>query len=452
MQSTPANNPLRAIPSVDRVLRELGDCPLPKPLVAHIVRETLSQIRRDGGGELPAIMDQIRDALRQTALSRIRPVINGTGIIIHTNFGRSPLAPAAAEALCQIASSYTNLEFDLSTGQRGRRSGYLQAALSLLCNAQGAMVVNNCAAALVLILRHFAAAPPRNKVIISRGELVQIGGGFRVPEILESSGAQLKEIGTTNRTTLDDYRKAMDGDAAMILVVHRSNFFMEGFVESPAIGQIAQLARDAQIPLVHDLGSGALFETTQLGGQEHEPTPAESLAHGASLVTFSGDKLLGGPQAGIIAGQAELVKRLERDPLFRALRCDKLVLAALQATVDLHLGSQKAPILEMMDMNLEHLSARAMGIVQQLPDLPIAIGHCQSQIGGGSLPKTRLPSVCLELQPAGASLEELAQRLRMGEPPVVGRIEDDLLKLDLRTIFPHQDQDLARRLAEVFFA
>src|SRR4029077_2537769 len=267
--------------------------------------------------------------------SRLQSVINGTGIVIHTNFGRAPLSSEAMHALSEIGAAYSNLEYDLAKGERGERGFYVESALALLCEAEGATVVNNCAAALLLIVQHFTrkAGRPRPQlarrgevaleVVISRGELVQIGGGFRISEILEASGAKLREVGATNKTTLEDYARAVGPETAMILKVHRSNFFMSGFVESPSSNQISALAKKHRIPFVEDLGSGAMIATESLGITEHEPTPGDVLKAGADLVCFSGDKLFGGPQAGIIAGRKRFVTALKREPLFRALRCDK---------------------------------------------------------------------------------------------------------------------------------
>src|SRR4051794_30427755 len=340
---------LRSIPSVDRIFRELGETDLPRPAVLAVIRRELAQARDHLSQPPPSnrepqnidIVAAIRAALDDLRRARIQPVINGTGILIHTNFGRSPLGPAVIDSLAQIAGNYNNLEYDLTGGARSGRAAYLEHNLALLCEAEAATVVNNCAAALLLALRHFASRPPRVEVVISRGELVQIGGGFRVPEILEASGASLREVGTTNRTALDDYRRAVCPQTAMVLKVHRSNFYMGGFVESPPSEQLSALAREANVPFVEDLGSGATFPTESLSKDpaiaEHEPTPAEVLRQGADLVCFSGDKLLGGPQAGILAGRRDLVAALKKDPFFRALRCDKLILTALQTTVDLHL-------------------------------------------------------------------------------------------------------------------
>ena len=336
---------LRAIPSVEKVLQALGDTPLPRPIVVDVVRRELAALRsrKTTIPEPAVVLDRVRARLGDVGHSRIQPVINGTGILIHTNFGRAPLAPAAIASVSAIGSNYSNLEYDLTGGARGGRAAYLEHGLAVLCGAEAATVVNNNAAALVLILRHLCRAE-RNDVVISRGELVQIGGGFRIPEVLESSGARLREVGTTNQTSLSDYARAITRQTALVLKVHRSNFFMDGFVESPLAEDIAALARRKRVPFVEDLGSGAMVDTGTVEGIEHEPTPAEVLRRGVDLVCFSGDKILGGPQAGIIAGSRKLVAGLKREPLFRALRCDKLILAALEATVDVYLrGTARFP-------------------------------------------------------------------------------------------------------------
>jgi L-seryl-tRNA(Ser) seleniumtransferase len=368
-------------------------------------------------------------------------VINGTGIVVHTNLGRSPLPQGAGETLRNVASSYNNLELDLTTGDRGTRGAYLERALAVLCQAEAVTVVNNCAAALVLIVRHFTQK--KNEVVISRGELVQIGGGFRIGEILEASGAKLREVGATNKTTLADYARAIGKQTALILKVHRSNFFMSGFVESPSTADVAALARKKRVPLVEDLGSGAMSATEQIGLHHHEPTPAEALKDGADLVCFSGDKLFGGPQAGIIAGGKRLIAALKSEPLFRALRCDKLVFAALQTTVDLHLNqvTSEIPALALLQIPKDELRARAAAMVTRLQGLPvkITIGSGTSKVGGGALPRSILPSITIDFLPDDFSIQEFARALRHSVPPVIGYIGDGRFKLDLRTIFSHQD-------------
>ena len=461
MSATGANRPapvnksketitLRRIPSVDRLVQEVSPTRVPRPLVVAIIRRELEMLRREP--KIPgfeSVLERVRLKIENCRLSRIQTVINGTGIVIHTNLGRSPLGEEVVRALADIATSYNNLEYDLVSGERGGRASYLEQGLALLCEAESATVVNNCAAALVLILRHFTTEG-RKQVVISRGELVQIGGGFRIPEILEASGARLIEVGTTNKTTLEDYRKAISSETALLLKVHRSNFYMDGFVESPSTEELSTLARKLKIPLVEDLGSGAMVSPSEyLLEVANEPTPAGVLACGVDLVCFSGDKLMGGPQAGIIAGNESLVKALKNEPFFRALRCDKLILGALQCTVDLYLAgiadrheNRKAiPILEMMALLPDELRTRASNIVSSLREVRVRaeIGIGESRIGGGTLPRTRIPSVTIDLIPDRTTLNEFSARLRNSEPPVIGYISEGRLKLDLRTVFPRQD-------------
>jgi L-seryl-tRNA(Ser) seleniumtransferase len=440
---------LRAIPAVERLLQAMGETDLPRPTVLSLIRRELAALRSED--EIPdfeALLAQMHAALDSLRLQRIQPVINGTGIILHTNFGRAPLGAAVAESLSAIAQSYNNLEYDLNAGERGSRAAYLEHNLALVCGAEAATVVNNCAAALVLILRHFTAKKPR--VIISRGELVQIGGGFRIPEILQASGAQLSEVGTTNKTSLQDYANAIGPETAIILKVHRSNFFMGGFVESPATKEIAKLARAKRLVLVEDLGSGAIVPTEKLAPIEHEPTPEETLKCGVDLVCFSGDKLLGGPQAGIIAGKARYIAALKREAFFRALRCDKLVLTALQTTLDLYLAGEKpaVPALAMLQLSNDELRLRAEKLLTRLRDLPVcaSVGKGKAQVGGGTLPRSIIPSVTIDLSLKNPRLNDVAARLRHSTPPVVGYIAGGKFKLDLRTVFPRQDEELARVL------
>ena len=470
---------LRGIPSVDKLALALGDSGLPHPTVVATIRRELAALRKHGS--IPAfedILSHLRSALGDVRASRIQPVINGTGILIHTNFGRAPLGPAVMEAVSRIALQYNNLEYGLLEGGRGKRAGYLEQNLALLCGAEAATVVNNNASALVLILRHFCRdeAPGaagdkgqrnrlhRNHVVISRGELIQIGGGFRIPEILEASGAQLREVGTTNKTSLGDFARAITRKTALILKVHRSNFFMDGFVDSPSTEAISKLARSKRVPFAEDLGSGAVIQTQSVPGLEHEPTPAEVLHKGVDLVCFSGDKLLGGPQSGIIAGKERLVSALKREPLFRALRCDKLILAALEATVDIYLrnssglptgngphnsaSNYEIPLLAMLHTSNDELQARAGKIIVALDGLPLtaAIGRGRAQIGGGALPRSTVQSTTLEITHEKLKPQELAARLRSHTPPIVGYIERGRLKLDLRTVFAGQDAEIVAAL------
>ena len=451
----------RVIPAVNKILDSLGEkasparIDLPRPLIVDVVRQELAQIRLQHQiPEFAGIVDLVQASLEKLRASRIQPVINGTGVVIHTNLGRSPLPQGAGEALRNTASSYNNLELDLTTGDRGGRGVYLERALALLCQTEAATIVNNCAAALVLIVRYFIQAKldrlnrssshrAQPEAIISRGELVQIGGGFRIGEILETSGAKLREVGATNKTTLGDYARAIGKQTALILKVHRSNFFMSGFVESPSTADLSALARKKRVPFVEDLGSGAMSATEQIGLHHHEPTPVEVLKDGADLVCFSGDKLFGGPQAGIIVGKKRLIAALKSEPLFRALRCDKLVFAALQTTVDLHLNqvTSEIPALALLQIPKDELRARAAAMVTRLQGLPvkITIGSATSKIGGGTLPRSILPSITLDFLPEDSSVQDFARVLRHSVPPVIGYIGDGRFKLDLRTIFSHQD-------------
>ena len=450
----------RQIPAVSRILDALGQCDLPRPLIVQLVRRKLSQIRANNDvPEFESIVAGVRRSLEELRASRLQPVVNGTGIVIHTNFGRAPLPSKAMHALNEIGAAYSNLEYDLAKSERGGRGVYVESALAALCEAEAATVVNNCAAALLLIVTHFTKrksdrrtsnAEPRTEVVISRGELVQIGGGFRISEILEASGAKLREVGATNKTTFEDYAHAVGPETAMILKVHRSNFFMNGFVESPSSNEIRALARKNRIPFVEDLGSGAIAATEKFTLVEHEPTVSEVLRMGVDLVCFSGDKLFGGPQVGIIAGKRRFVSALKRDPFFRALRCDKLILSALQATTELHLAENfdAIPILNLLATSVAELEQRADKIVTQLRSVSIEAKaeRTHSQIGGGALPRSKIESVAIELRSKYFSADEMATRSRTGNPPVIGYIAKDAFKLDIRTVFPSQDEKLTASL------
>ncbi len=432
----------RQIPAVNTVLDSLDGHDLPRPVVLDVVRRELKRERKRPRISKPAaIVERIQQRLTDLKRSRLQTVINATGVIIHTNLGRAPLASEAVEALSRIAGSYANLEQDLATGSRGQRAGYVEHAMTVLCGSQAAMIVNNCAAALVLIARHFIGE--KTEIIISRGEMVQIGGGFRIGEILEASGAVLREVGATNKTNVSDFARAITNRTALILKVHRSNFFMGGFVASPATRDLAALAHKRRIPFVHDLGSGATFDTRKQGLEEHEPTAHEAINEGADLVCFSGDKLFGGPQAGIIAGKKNYIEALKGEPLFRALRCDKLVLAGLQTTVDLHLSASDStlPVPAFMRLTKDELRARAAAMLVRLRGLPlqISIGRGSGNVGGGSLAQSVIPSVTLDIVPEQCPVQEFAAKLRSSSPPVIAYVSGGAVKLDLRTIFPAQD-------------
>jgi L-seryl-tRNA(Ser) seleniumtransferase len=439
--------PARAV--IGKITASRGDPGLPRPFLVGIVRQHLAELRR--AGEIPGfdeIVGELRTRLTHLAQSRLQPIINGTGIILHTNFGRAPLGPAAVHALGEIAANYNNLEYDLATGTRGKRGASLESALALLCQSEAATIVNNCAAALVLIVRHFTKMKP--EVIISRGELVQIGGGFRIGEIIGASGARLREVGATNKTTLDDYGAALGPETGFILRVHQSNFFMSGFAEAPPNEQIAELARAHRLPFVVDLGSGAMVRGEKLHLLEREPSPAETLQKGAALVCFSGDKLFGGPQAGVIAGKKTFIGALKREPVFRALRCDKLIFAALQATVDAHLREdwKEIPALQLLRVSLDDLRGRGAALVRQLAARPLEcrVVEASGEMGGGTLPGSVIPSIALEITCEMLSPDELAERLRQATPPVIGYIVRGKVRLDLRTIFPGQDEIVANTL------
>ena len=440
------NPTLRAIPGVDTLLEAVADCPLPRPLVVNTIRAELAAIRKaENIPAAAAITETIRQRLDDLALSRLQPVINGTGVVVHTNLGRAPIAPPTN-------TGYTNLEIDLATGRRGKRAAYVEQCLAELCGAEAAMVTNNCAAALVLIVRQLTAT--KKEVVISRGELVQIGGGFRIPDILETSDAVLREIGTTNRTNLEDYVKAIGADTGLLLKVHRCNFFMDGFVASPNRRELAALARKKRVPFVEDLGSGVLLPTEDWAEGHHETTPREVLKAGTDLVCFSGDKMLGGPQAGIIAGKTKHIAALKKHPFFRALRCDKLILTALQDAAETYLRAEgeSLPLNQALQADPTTLKRRANKLAKALADLPlqVTVREGASQVGGGALPQATLPSITLDLVPDDMALKEFATRLRRAALPVIGVIQGQRFRLDLRTVFPEQDKALTQSIQTIF--
>jgi L-seryl-tRNA(Ser) seleniumtransferase len=385
----------------------------------------------DAGWYAAAVAARLERADRPS----LRRVINATGVVLHTNLGRAPLAAAAQRAMVE-ASGYATLEVDLATGARGSRHDHCVDLLRELTGAEGALVVNNNAAAVVLALNTLAAG---REVVISRGELVEIGGSFRIPEIMGRSGASMREVGTTNRTHPGDYEAAVGPATALFLKVHRSNFRLEGFTSEVDVGTLGGAARQAGVPLLHDLGSGALLDLEPLG-LPREPTAREALAAGADVVTLSGDKLLGGPQAGIILGRAELIERMRENPLCRALRCDKLTLAALEATLALYRDPDRAraeiPVLRMLGATAEALAGRAHDLAQRLRDrgVPASTVAGTSAVGGGAYPGVELPTTLLALDPASGRADDLAGRLRSGEVPVVARVHDGAVVLDPRTV------------------
>ena len=440
-----AKNKLRAIPGVDTILEAVKECALPRPLVVRTIREELKIVRKSKVIPKPEeITYAVKERLRDLELSKLQPVINGTGVLIHTNLGRSPITVPSN-------GGYTNLEIDLATGKRGKRAEYLETCLAELCGAEATMVTNNCAAALVLILRHLTAE--KKEVVISRGELVQIGGDYRIPDILESTDARLKEIGTTNRTNLQDYSKAISKETGLILKVHRSNFFMEGFVGSPDRGELAALARKKRVPFVEDVGSGVFLPTESWANGHHEPTPKEVLKDGVDLACFSGDKMLGGPQAGIIAGKKMFIQASKRHPFFRALRCDKLILTSLQDAAEAYLKNQsdELPLHQCLTVDIKRLKKRADRLTKKLESssIKVTVSESHSQIGGGSLPQALLPSIAIDFFPKGISLKEFAAQLRRQSTPVIGVISNQRFRLDLKTIFPEQDKLLIESITKI---
>lgn len=448
-----ADNPFRALPSVDRLLaderlRALGGDP---PVLAGIVRQALDAARAAVAKGAPAPgEDQLVESVLGLAglvfRPSLRPVINATGVVIHTNLGRVPLSDDAIAAMAAVSAGYSNLELDLESGERGSRFIHLEAALRQLTGAEAAIAVNNNASALLLALSALAAG---REVIVSRGQAVEIGGGFRIPDVMRQSGARLVEVGTTNRTYLRDYEAAIGEETVAVMRVHASNFRITGFTESPDLRGLARVAHERGVLLLDDLGSGCLLDTTTFG-LAPEPTVQESVAAGADLALFSGDKLLGGPQAGVIVGRAELVERLRRHPLARAVRMDKASIAALTATLLHYLRGEvlrKVPVWLMIAATPEELRRRARRWARRIGP-PAKVVDGRSMIGGGSLPEESLPTSLLALPSAsGAAASDLARRLRLGEPPVVARIADDELLLDPRTVLPAQDADVVRAVS-----
>ncbi|HHL22013.1 MAG TPA: L-seryl-tRNA(Sec) selenium transferase [Aliiroseovarius sp.] len=449
-------NALRNLPSVDRLLQTEAVAELAArwghTLTVAAIRETLDAARAAirAGGPAPSPAELAVQAAERLAASlrpTLRPAINATGVIVHTNLGRAPLSAEARAAMNAVAVGYSNLEYDLEAGKRGSRYVHAEELLCRLTGAEAALVVNNNAAAVLLILMCFAQG---REVIISRGQLVEIGGGFRIPDVMRQSGAHLVEVGTTNRTYARDYEAAIGEKTVALMRVHRSNFRLLGFTHEPALAELVPLAEAEGLLLFDDLGSGTLLDTARYG-LTHEPTIQESVAAGASLVSCSGDKLLGGPQAGIILGRADLIARLKKFPLTRALRVDKTTLAGLQATLRHYLldeAAEKVPVWRMIGQSEAALAERAAAWQRELQARGVAaqIVPGRSTVGGGSLPGETLPTRLIAL--TADSPDALAARLRAGEPPVIARIEADRLVLDPRTVLPEQEETLWQRVAE----
>lgn len=460
-----SNGTLRNLPSVtslidSEVLREAAK-QFGQSAVTSAARQAVDRLRTElqrerQAVEMPspsALASQIANAISVQEASTIRPVINATGILLHTGLGRAPMAKEAAEAAAQAASGYCNVELDLPSGRRWQRSKIVERLLCELTGAEAAHVVNNNAGATGLVLASLATG---REVIVSHGELIEIGGGFRVPEVITAYGAILRPVGTTNRTRVQDYAAAIGEQTGAMLVVHPSNFRVEGFTESPHLGELAKLAQECQVPLVHDIGSGALIDFKQFGCSD-EPVASESIKAGVDLVFFSGDKLLGGPQCGIIVGRRNLVERVAKHPLSRALRVDKITLAALQATLKLYRNPANAlraiPLLRFLSTPLDQLKARTESLADRLranlKSWRVRTEQDETFVGGGTLPQQGVESWSLVMTPAegastGGCVETLARRLRESEPAVVGRVQGDRLILSLHGVFEEQDEPLAR--------
>ena len=450
----------RDLPSVETVMASaaLGELAqvYSRPWLVDLVRDQL-QVARDAigkGSDAPAaaeVAEEVRRAVKNITRPSPRPVINATGVVIHTNLGRAPLSQEAIDAATHAAQGYSDLELNLATGRRGSRQAHLQFLLRQLTGAEAALAVNNNASAVLLGLAALAAGMP---VIVSRGEAVEIGGGFRIPDVLVQSGASLVDVGTTNRTYARDYENAVTEETAAFLKAHASNFRVEGFTAAVEPAELVELGRRHQIPVLHDVGSGCLLNTEKYG-MAHEPTPQESVKAGVGLTFFSGDKLLGGPQAGIVVGTRELVARLERHPLARAVRIDKLSLASLNATLLHYLLNEaegKIPIWRMISVGAEEIERRALSwqsaLETKAPETKTTVTPARSAIGGGSLPGETLPSwvLAIHCQVTPGGPDAVLARLRQGETPVVARILDGQVLLDPRTVLPEEEPDLIKCL------
>ena len=452
MRAIPSIEQLRQRPAMRALELEFG-----RAAVVEALREEAAAIRRAAGGG-DALPDDVADAIARAVPERLaatrraslRAVINATGVIVHTNLGRAPLSARAAARVSALASGYSNLEYDLESGSRGTRDVHADRLLAKLTGADEAVVVNNNAAATLVTLAALAAG---REVIVSRGELVEIGGGFRVPEVMAQSGAILREVGTTNRTRANDYAAAISEKTALILRVHPSNFRIEGFVQRPALADLVEVGRKLNVPVAEDQGSGYLGAPALAAAQD-EPAVRQSIADGADLVMFSGDKLLGGPQAGIIVGRTPLLTPIRCHPLMRAVRADKMTYAALEATLLEYAAGRAAetiPVLWMIELSEADLDARAQRVIEGLAGSALrpSLVAGSSTIGGGSAPGSSLPTRLIALSHPTLTAVQIEARLRGGQPPVIARIEHDRVLLDLRTVFPEQDEEIVAALASL---
>jgi L-seryl-tRNA(Ser) seleniumtransferase len=443
---------LRKLPRVDRLLERLGDG-LPHPVAADVVRGALEEARAAIAGGAPApdaeaLLERARQLARVVRRRGVVTVVNATGVLLHTNLGRSPLSAEALEAIGRLGSGYSNLEYDLAAGRRGSRYDHATDLLTTLTGAEAALVVNNNAAAVLLVLASLAKG---REVVISRGELIEIGGEFRIPDILAESGGTLVEVGTTNRTHRADYERAITERTGAIMKVHPSNYRVVGFTASVPPGELAALAHERGLPLVHDVGSGLLRR--RIAAQDvpwlaSEPAVTEAVAEGADVVTFSGDKLLGGPQCGVIAGRKEVVDRMRRSPLLRAFRVDKTTLVALEATLAAYLDGREAglPLWTMGLAPQEEIKARAASLAAELgTGERVTVADGWSTTGGGSVPGALIPTALIRVEPRGTA-GDLVRALLDHDPPIVARVEEEMVLLDLRTVLPSQDAVVAEAL------
>ena len=458
---------LRQLPQVDDLLRhpELAPVigPLPRLLAASVVRRVLAATRQRINADLPealaprldekALLQDLREALLAAAKPRLRRVVNATGVVIHTNLGRSPLGEAALAQIQEVAAHYSTLEYDLARGARGSRHDHLEGVVKELTGAGGVLVVNNNAAAVLLALNTLAAG---KEVVISRGQLVEIGGSFRLPEIMAASGAILREVGTTNKTYLKDFEQAITSETAVLLKVHPSNFRIMGFTHEVTLAEMVDLGRRYGLKVVEDLGSGCLVDLSRYG-LEREPTVQETLKAGADLVMFSGDKLLGGPQAGLILGNREVVEALRKNPMTRAMRPDKMTLAALEATLRLYLEEPRAlaeiPTLKMLTRPVAELDRAARALARRVrrrfgDRLTVNVMESEGRAGGGALPQASLPSRALTLAVASLPSQELEARLRQAGTPIIARVEQGVVWLDVRTLLPGDEAAILAALEE----
>jgi L-seryl-tRNA(Ser) seleniumtransferase len=458
---------MRALPSVDALLRaaasdeslrgRAGDARLTM-LARAVTDELREELRATTNGDhsraslLADALRRLSRAIERDAETGLRRVVNATGVILHTNLGRAPLSASARRAVAEEAAGYCALEYDLATGARGRRGARVETLLAELTGVEDALVVNNCAAAALLVLTALARG---GETIVSRGELVEIGGDFRVPDVMAQSGTQMIEVGTTNRTKLSDYARAVTSSTRMIMRVHPSNYRVVGFTSTPSLSELAALARENDLPLYEDAGSGALVDLSP-HGLSGEPIISDSIKDGAGIVTFSGDKLLGASQAGCVVGRRALVEECRRHPLYRALRADKLTLAALEATLDAHRRSaafDEIPAMRMLAATREEIEHRARAFVRgalsrlSASELTFEIVPGESAIGGGSAPTTHPPTMLVAITHSGLSADALEARLRQSSPPVVARILEDRVVIDLRTVEPAEESEIIEALA-----